>query len=65
MSAFDTWIKKLPPELLAEFHKLPQGKKTQTFYHWAKEHHPGVILKEWPVIARVRARHLRREIERE
>jgi hypothetical protein len=65
MSAFDRWIKKHHPELLAEFHKLPRGEKTQTFYHWAKEHHPGVILKEWPAIARLRARHLRREIERE
>ena len=48
-----------------EFHKLPKEKKTQTFYNWAKEKHPGVILKEWPAVARVRARHLMREVERE
>ena len=65
MSAFDTWIKKQHPELLIEFGKLPKAKKTQTFYNWAKENHPGVILKEWPAVARIRARHLMREVESE
>ena len=65
MLAFDTWIKKHHPELLAEFNKLPKAKKTQTFYNWAKENHPSVILKEWPVIARIRARHLLRESKSE
>ena len=65
MSAFDTWIKQKHPELLTEFNKLPQAKKTQTFYNWVKENHPDVILKEWPAIARIRARHLMREVEGE
>ena len=61
MLAFDTWIKKHHPELLAEFHKLPRAKKTQAFYHWVKDKYPDLILKEWPVVARLRARHLMRE----
>jgi hypothetical protein len=65
MLAFDTWIKKHHPELLAEFNRFLKAKKTQTFYHWAKENHPGVILKEWPEAARIRARHLRSEVESE
>ena len=65
MLAFDTWIKKHHPELLTEFNKLLKAKKTQTFYNWAKANHPGVILKEWPTAAKIRARHLRSEIERE
>ncbi len=65
MLAFDTWIKKHHPELLTEFDKLPKGKKIQTFYNWAKENHPGLILKEWPLVARIRARHLMREVESE
>jgi hypothetical protein len=65
MSTFDTWIKKHHPELLAEFHKLPKAKKTQTFYNWARENYPGAILKEWPPVAKIRARHLMSEIERE
>lgn len=65
MSAFDTWIKKHHPELLTEFNKLPKAKKTQTFYNWAKANYPGVILKEWPANARIRARHLMRAIEHE
>ncbi len=65
MLAFDTWIKKHNPELLTEFNKLPKPKKTQTFYNWAKENHPGVILKEWPAVAKIRARHLMSEIEYE
>ena len=65
MSAFDTWIKQKHPELLTEFNKLPQAKKTQTFYNWAKENHPGVILEEWPPVARIRARHLLSEVESE
>jgi hypothetical protein len=65
MLAFDTWIKKHHPELLAEFDRLPKAKKTQTFYNWAKDHHPGVILKEWPAVAKIRTRHLSSEIERE
>ena len=65
MLAFDTWIKKHHPELLTEFSRLPKAKKAQTFYNWARENHPGVILKEWPAAAKIRARHLRSEIERE
>jgi hypothetical protein len=65
MSAFDTWIKKYHPELLAEFNKRPKTKKPQTFYKWAEENHPGVIFKEWPAAARIRARHLMSEIESE
>ena len=65
MLAFDTWIKKNHPELLTEFNKFSKAKKTQTFYHWVKENHPDVILKEWPVVARIRARHLMSEIESE
>jgi hypothetical protein len=65
MSSFDKWIQQKHPELLTEFNKLPKEKKKQTFYNWAKEKYPGVILKEWPVVARVRARHLLREVERE
>ena len=65
MSAFDTWIKKHHLELLTEFGRLPKAKKTQTFYNWVKENHPGVILQEWPAVARIRARHLKREVESE
>ena len=65
MLAFDTWIKKNHPELLTEFNKLSKAKKTQTFYHWVKENHPDVILNEWPVVARIRARHLMSEIASE
>ena len=65
MSTFDAWIKKHHPELPVEFNRLPKAKKTQTFYSWIKENHPGVILKEWPAVARIRARHLRREVESE
>lgn len=65
MSAFDTWIKKQHPELLIEFGKLPKTKKTQTFYDWVRENHPGVVFKEWPAVAKVRARHLMREVESE
>ena len=65
MSAFDTWIKQKHPELLTEFKKLTKAKKAQTFYNWAGENHPGVILKEWPAVAKIRARHLRSEIESE
>ncbi len=65
MSAFDTWIKKHHPEFLTEFDKRPKAKKTQTFYNWAKENHPSVILKEWPAVARIRARHLMSEVESE
>ena len=65
MLAFDTWIKKHHPELLAEFDRLPKAKKTQAFYNWAKENHPCVILKEWPAAARNRARHLLSEVESE
>jgi hypothetical protein len=65
MLAFDTWIKKHHPELLAQFNKFPKAKQTQTFYRWARENHPSVILKEWPVAARNRARHLMREVENE
>jgi hypothetical protein len=65
MLAFDTWIKKHHPELLAEFNRLPKAKKTQTFYIWVKDNHPGVILKEWPAVARIRARHLMSEVESE
>jgi len=65
MLTFDTWIQKKHPELLTEFKKLPKAKKAQTFYDWAKEHHPGVILREWPAAAKIRARHLRSETERE
>jgi hypothetical protein len=65
MSSFDKWIQQKHPELLMEFNKLPKGKKTQTFYNWAKETHPRVIIKEWPIAARIRARHLIREVENE
>jgi len=65
MLAFDIWIKKHHPELLAEFNKFPKAKKTQTFYNWAKENYRGVILKEWPAIARIRARHLLSEADSE
>ena len=65
MSAFDKWIKKHHPELLTEFGRLPKAKKTQTLYNWVRENHPGVILREWPAAARLRARHLKREIESE
>jgi hypothetical protein len=65
MSAFDTWIRRKHPELLTEFNKLPKAKKTQTFYDWVKQNHPGVILEEWPVVARIRARHLMHEVESE
>ena len=65
MSTFDTWIKKHHPELLTEFGKLPKAQKTQTFYNWVKENHLGVILQEWPAVARIRARHLIREVEGE
>jgi len=65
ISTFDKWVQKKHPELLTEFKKLPKAKKAQTFYDWAKENHPGVILKEWPTAAKMRARHLRSEIERE
>ena len=65
MLAFDTWIKKHHPELLTEFNKLPKAKKTQVFYHWARENHPDVVLKEWPPAARIRTRHLLAEVESE
>ena len=65
MSAFDKWIQQKHPELLTEFNKLPKAKKTQTFYNWAKQNHPSVILQEWPAIARIRARHLKSETENE
>ena len=65
MLAFDIWIQKKHPELLTEFNKLPKAKKTQAFYHWARENHSDVVLKEWPVVARIRARHLMREVEHE
>ena len=65
MLAFDTWIKKHHPELLAEFNKFPKAKKTQTFYNWAKENRPSVILKAWPAAARIRAHHLMNEVESE
>lgn len=65
MLAFDTWIKKHHPELLPEFNKLPKVKKIQTFYDWVKQNHPDILLKEWPVAARIRARHLMSEVENE
>jgi len=65
MLAFDKWIQQKHPELLMEFNKLSKAKKTQTFYNWAKENHPGVILKEWPAAARIRVRHLLSEVESE
>lgn len=65
MLAFDTWIKKHHPEFLVEFKKIPTAKKTQTFYDWIKVKHPGVLLNEWPAAARIRARHLMREVENE
>lgn len=65
MLAFDRWIQKKHPELLTEFSRLPKSKKTQTFYDWVKENHPGVILQEWPAAAKFRARHLMSEIGRE
>ncbi len=65
MLAFDTWIKKHHPELLPEFNKLPKAKKIQTFYEWVKDNHPALILQEWPAVAKIRARHLKREVESE
>ena len=65
MSTFDKWIQQKHPELRIEFNKLPKAKKTQTFYNWAREYYPNVILKEWPIVARIRARHLMSEIEYE
>jgi hypothetical protein len=65
MSTFDKWIKQKHPELVTEFNKLPKAKKTQTFYNWVKEIHPGVIFQEWPAVARIRARHIIREVEGE
>ena len=65
MLAFDVWIKKHHPELLIEFSKLPKVKKTQIFYNWVKENHPGIVLLEWPAAAKIRARHLKREVESE
>ena len=65
MSAFDKWIKQKYPELLTEFNKRPKAKKTQTFYYWARENYPDVVLKEWPPAARIRARHLLAEVESE
>jgi hypothetical protein len=65
MSAFDKWIQKFHPELLTEFHKLPKARKTQTFWDWVRENHPGIILKEWPAAAKIRARHLLPEPEHE
>jgi len=65
MLAFDTWIKKHHPELLTEFNKLPKAKKIQTFYEWVKDNHPALILQEWPAVAKIRARHLKREVESE
>jgi hypothetical protein len=65
MLAFDTWIQKKHPELLTEFRRLPKSKKTQPFYDWVRENHPGVILQEWPPVARIRARHLISETGRE
>ncbi len=65
MSTFDTWIQKKHPELLTEFKKFTKAKKAQSFYNWARENHPGVILEEWPAVAKIRARHLRSETERE
>ena len=65
MLAFDTWIQQKHPELLTEFNRLPKAKKTQTFYSWAKQNYPGVFLKEWPAVARIRARHLMSEGESE
>jgi hypothetical protein len=61
--SFYSWI-----SIIRNFDRVrqtPKAKKAQTFYDWAKEHHPGVILKEWPAVAKIRARHLRSEIERE
>lgn len=65
MFAFDIWINKHHPDLLTEFNSLRQAQKPQTFYHWAKENYPGMLVHEWPAIARLRARHLRREDQRE
>ena len=65
MLAFDTWIKKHHPKLLAEFNKLPKAKKIQTFYDWVRNNHPDVLLKEWPAAASIRTRHLMREVENE
>ena len=65
MLAFDTWIQQKHPELLMEFKKLPRVRKTQTFYDWARQNYPGVILKEWPVVAKIRVRHLLSENESE
>jgi hypothetical protein len=65
MLAFDTWIKRHHPEFLVEYKKIPNAKKTQTFYEWVKEKHPCVLLNEWPAVARIRARHLLHEVEGE
>lgn len=65
MLAFDKWIQQKHPELLMEFNKLPKAKKTQTFYNWARNNYPSVILNEWPRVAKIRARHLMREVEHE
>ena len=65
MLAFDTWIKRHHPEILAEYKKIPNAKKTQTFYAWVKEKHSCVLLNEWPAAARIRARHLLHEAEGE
>jgi hypothetical protein len=65
MSAFDNWIQKFHAELLMEFRSLPKARKTQTFWDWVRENHPGVILKEWPAAAKIRARHLLPEPEHE
>lgn len=65
MLAFDTWIQQKHPELLTEFNKLPKAKKTQAFYNWVEENYPDLILQEWPVVARIRSRHLMREVEHE
>ena len=65
MSAFDHWIQKFHPELLMAFRSLPKARRTQTFWDWVRENHPGVILKEWPAAAKIRARHLLPEPEHE
>jgi hypothetical protein len=65
MLAFDTWIKKHHPELLVQFKKTPNAKRTQTFYAWIKTKHPSVLLNEWPTAARIRSRHLLKEAENE
>ena len=65
MLAFDRWIQTKHPEILTEFNQLPKRKKAQTFYNWVKGNYPDLILKEWPAVARIRARHLKREVESE